>query len=775
MRLMGAMSWLPWRWLLRRAARSQGFLDPLALLSRLRRFGQPAEVAEPIELLRAGMVFHARGLINTRVIQHNLDWIWPYWIERQFDPYSSAFMPRAFSITHVNLTHRNWTAVGRPDCACLPISDERGLITPQHDGWSVDAWVLGDDNERLYPSRLPAAHTQQSLSQAPDGLSLTTQSATANLSLHTSAWLERDANGPVLCMRYQAHADGGGRLAVALRPYNPEGISFIEGVSAGLDEDGQWGWRVDDGQARTPASHLVFDTQPSAHYSANYARGDVAAQLDQPSQGLTSQQACDTGLVSAAAVFDLPAQGTQTIQWRMPLAADEAQPARQDWADALAGSARLDVPDSRYQSLYDTAIKTLLLHSVDDIYPGPYTYRRFWFRDAAFIIHGLLNAGFIERSAQALARFPERQVRATGYFHSQDGEWDSNGQALWIIARYYTLTGQFPDGCSPAQWVRALRRGARWIARKRLDKATGKPHAGLLPAGFSAEHLGPNDYYYWDNDWSVAGLRAASQALLAVGEADLAAWMEAQAEDFAGSIEAAHNADERRLGQALLPASPHRRMDAGAIGSVAIGYPLQSVGEHDPRLLATVEHLLAAHCVHGGFFQEMIHSGVNAYLTLHLAQILLRAGDARGLELTDAVADLASATGQWPEAIHPGTLGGCMGDGQHVWAAAEWVNVMRNAFCREEPGGLVLGAGIQPRWLASGQAMAFGPTPTPYGQVSVTIAPVAPSADNAAGGHQVEWQLDGDNPEWARIALPGYAPVEVAGDARSARVDEGSA
>jgi hypothetical protein len=71
-------------------------------------------VSEPIELLRAGVVFHARGLINSRVIQHNLDWVWPYWIERQFDPNDVSFIPRAFSITHINLTHRNWTAIGYP-------------------------------------------------------------------------------------------------------------------------------------------------------------------------------------------------------------------------------------------------------------------------------------------------------------------------------------------------------------------------------------------------------------------------------------------------------------------------------------------------------------------------------------------------------------------------------------------------------------------------------------------------------------------------------------
>ena len=51
--------------------------------TRLRSFAQPSEVAEPIELLRAGALFHARGLVNTKAIQHNLDLVWPYWVERR--------------------------------------------------------------------------------------------------------------------------------------------------------------------------------------------------------------------------------------------------------------------------------------------------------------------------------------------------------------------------------------------------------------------------------------------------------------------------------------------------------------------------------------------------------------------------------------------------------------------------------------------------------------------------------------------------------------------
>ncbi|MBD3271671.1 MAG: hypothetical protein GF384_03930, partial [Elusimicrobia bacterium] len=72
------LKWLPWRLMIRQLARRHGFLDPIELISRLDRLAQPSEVAAPIELIREGAVLHARGLINSRVIQHNLVWIWPY-------------------------------------------------------------------------------------------------------------------------------------------------------------------------------------------------------------------------------------------------------------------------------------------------------------------------------------------------------------------------------------------------------------------------------------------------------------------------------------------------------------------------------------------------------------------------------------------------------------------------------------------------------------------------------------------------------------------------
>jgi hypothetical protein len=186
----------------------------------------------------------------------------------------------------------------------------------------------------------------------------------------------------------------------------------------------------------------------------------------------------------------------------------------------------------------------------------------------------------------------------------------------------------------------------------------------------------------------------------------------------------------------------------------------------DPRLLDTVEFLLERCFVDGAFFQDMIHSGLNAYLTLHIAQVLLRAGDPRYLELIDAVAALASPTGQWPEAIHPHTAGGCMGDGQHVWAAAEWVVMLRNCFLREEGGGLILCSGIPARWMAAGETIAFGPAATEFGSVSLRVEPLQ------AGRVRVSWEATWHGAEPPiELRLPDFTPVTAPPGATSLELE----
>lgn len=732
---MSWMKWLPWRFILRHAARSQGFLDPVALMARLESFTQPSEVREPLELLRAGVVFHARGLINSRVIQHNLDWVWPYWIERQFNPQDDSFIPRAFSVSHINLSHRNWTAIGYPDCNELPIVDPRGLLTPFLDGWSLDGWILTEDGRWLLPSRAVDCDQRQTLE--PD-LSIITKTRLNDLALFSSATVQLESGIPVCKLTLKAKTDTRGWLVLALRPQNPEGVSFIHDVRL---SKGRNTWVIDNNHS------VEFSSPAERHHVSEYSNGDVLHHLkDLQDQ---TQGTCDVGMVTAAALFLLDVGKESQITASISLGDSVATSLHTNaWGNLYEKRCKLVCPDPNYQFLYDAAVTSLILHSPDDVYPGPYTYKRFWFRDAAFIIHALLCVGFLDRAERALARFPERQT-ALGYFRSQEGEWDSNGEVLWIVERFHTLTGR----PIPIDWHRPIIRGARWIMRKRLDNNLNVPHAGLLPAGFSAEHLGPNDYYYWDDFWGVAGLRAAHTLLEKVDLKAATIFSEA-AGDFAAAVDRSLATCQSRLGRPAMPASPYRRLDAGAIGSLAAGYPLQLWEPDDPRLLDSIEFLLNQCFVKGAFFQDMIHSGLNAYLTLHVAQVLLRAGDPRYIELMDTVAKLATSTGQWPEAIHPLTGGGCMGDGHHVWAAAEWLMMMRNLFVREEKMKLVICEGIPERWFDKGDPIYFGPAPTAFGSVSITLTP------DSGRGVRVSWEgAWHQEAPVIEVRLPGFDPV----------------
>jgi hypothetical protein len=770
---------LPWKFIVKRAARAYGILDPALWLARVRQFSQPSEVQEPIELLRAGVLFHARGIVNVKAIQHNLDWVWPYWVERQFDPGDVSFIPRAFSFSHVNLTHRNWTAIGLPELSIYPIVDPRGLVTPMQDGWSIDFWLFDNAGRTCLPSRTKEDHALQELKVDGD-LAVKTTVRESALTIEQTARVVAVGDSAEVEIKVRATSPGGGRVVIAIRPYNPEGVQFIDSLVARPDHDG---WVVNDGQ------EVIIDRPADTVLTSDYAGGDVFSQLVPDASEAEPPEArkrhppgevhCATGMATAASIYQLAGDAIE-LKVRVPLEKEiaalgnpeqfhaKSRVALRDWSTVDASTAALRIPDARLQFLYDAAIRTVTLLSADEIVPGPYTYRRFWFRDACIMMNTMLAVGMAARCRRAIERFPERQLR-NGYFRSQEGEWDSNGQVLWILDRYETVTGESLGIALNDAAMKAV----TWIAKKREPMAEGVLHAGLLPPGFSAEHLGPNDYYYWDDYWAVAGLQAAERLFLRAGRTTTAATARREADDMAAAIERSVRAIPRRRSLGGIPASPYRRLDSGAVGSLVADYPLQLTPAGDPRIMATVEGLLRTSFHNGGFFQEIIHSGINAYLTLDVAQTLLRAGDARYRELVETVAAIASPTGQWPEAIHPLSGGGCMGDGQHGWAAAEWLMMMRNIFVREESDRLIVGSGVFAEWLdelGPDADLHFGPTATPWGPVSVTITRDGEEALVTIAGtwRRQAPRIDVFLPSWgAALDVSAGAPIRIARGART--------
>jgi hypothetical protein len=106
----------------------------------------------PGELLPVGARTLFRALRTRSAAQLGTDWVWPYWLDRQLDPSSPAFVPRGHLPFLTNVTARNWTAVGNLDSPWEAVVDQRGLVTPWFDSWSLDWWVGAEDRWHL-PSR----------------------------------------------------------------------------------------------------------------------------------------------------------------------------------------------------------------------------------------------------------------------------------------------------------------------------------------------------------------------------------------------------------------------------------------------------------------------------------------------------------------------------------------------------------------------------------------------------------------------------------------------
>lgn len=704
---------IPWKFILRRVSHANGFIDPIAVLSSFNRFARPAQYVAPTELLRAGAQLHARGLLNSQAIQHNLDWLWPFWVQEQFNARSESFVPRAFSISHINLTHRNWTAVGLPDSPELAVVDPSGMVMPFHDGWSLDFWIVDPEGVDIIPAG--TSESNQHIQHDPV-LAVETQTVRGGGALVVHATVDRREGIPVCRISARGMAKHKAWLTVSLRPANPEGISFVNRVARVRTGDGGEGWRIN-------GKHTVGLQGGARHAFSHYTEGDVYHKIKKGRLGEEPEEIrCEVGMATAAALYELAPGESRSIEVTVPLRRERRKgggtprtPA-EAWRHSLEGSCRADLPDRHEAFLFHNALRTMILHTVDEAYAGPYTYRRFWFRDAVLIAHALACAGLRDRAKYVVASFFSRQ-ESNGYFLSQEGEWDSNGQVLWMLQRLLELTGEAP----PAKWAKPIRHAARWIVHKRRSERHGGAYAGLMPAGFSAEHLGPNDSYYWDSFWSVAGLRSAAALMRALGDEKSAHTFEHEAGDLWRAIGRSLALVEDRLGMPAMPASPSRRIDSAAAGSLATAYPLQLSAPDDEYVGGTIEYLWNNCLVSGALFHDISHSGINPYLSLHLAQALLRRNDPRSVVLLRSVGALASPTGQWPEAIHPRLHTGCMGDGQHVWAAAEWVMMVRNCLVREERdrNQLILCSGLGPEWLEREKEFVFGPAPTAYGDVTV--------------------------------------------------------
>lgn len=695
----------------------------------------------PRELFQLTAPMIARGVLNFAVLQMKRDWVYPYWTHRQLDPHSSSHIPRAQNPLLMNLTHRNWTMLGTPTGFHEAIVDPRGAVTPLPREWSIDVW-LSTGKKLFFPSL--AEEVEQTLDT--DTPRITTVFRWQDLRLVIESFVHKVRRGTdVLFHRARvvntSPSPRRGSLYIAIRPFNPEGVAPVESIE----------FRSPRLAYVNDAVGLVFAQEPDWVLCAGAAEGDVAGLLprgedstspdrDADKRGRRARISCPQGLAQAVAAFafQLAPQADRVVDCSAALATEKElrrrpvkatwkvsyehrrQEQHQEWTREIESGAGFRFPDPHLQALFAACRLSLLqLHDGDFLSPGPYLYHRFWFRDAAAMLRALDVLGYPGRVRQVIDAFPRRLAR-DGFFRGPEGEWDSNGAVLWTVYQHYLMTR------SPAwlkQWYPALRRGAAWVQRMRgKNQDPNSAGKGLMPRSLSAEHLGTVDQYYWDSLWSLAGVKAMREIALELRDLLRADRFQEEAEDFETDILESFARLTERLGRPLMPAGPDRTFDEGAVGSLCSIYPLRLFGPEVPYPRETARALDEKFVDEKGFFHPFIHSGYNPYLTLQLAHSFLYLGNpAAAWRLAAAVFRQATPPYSLPEAIHPRTGGGAMGDGHHGAAAAEIILFLRDCLLLEEKNSLQLLPGIGPELFQHKRPFHVQNAPTQFGNFSFAV------------------------------------------------------
>jgi hypothetical protein len=672
----------------------------------------------PTELIPLNTMQISRGLLNFTLLQSLEGWVLPYWAERQYDPADAGFIPRSHLGLSINITRRNWTAVGNPLCTVEPVVDPAGAVMPLRNRWTSECW-LKCGGEVYFPSR--SGDVQQSLRE---GLPIvTTTYEYGTIRLDQTVYVNGTTLFQEVSVTNRGSAERDCTLAFAIRPFNAEGACLLREIRF----EGSDNSFILDGTER-----FMLPGPPDSVHCSNHAGGDSAGffAVTGETSGASTGAACPVGLANGYAAYALELAPREHRNFRARMSLDGKKPGPGDvhqsevaWKSLLGSGTEITTPDEHVNTILRASLATLLmLTDGDSITPGPWTYHQFWFRDAAVMLRGLDAFAFHTQARAVILAFPSRQ-EASGYFRSQQGEWDSNGQALWTACQHAVLSH---DTSFVPELIGPLGKGALWIARKRREEAGPGISPGLMPPGLSAEHLGLADRYFWDNWWSGAGLEAYARLCRITGRYTEEQSTRLELQEYRRDIERAVGAVQKSKGIDVIPAGPSRGIDCGMIGSCAPWYPLQQYPPGDTRMRRTLETLTDRYFLHGLFFQEFIHSGKNPYLTLQIAQAWLYAGEReRFWNMFSNVLRHASPTLNYPEAIHPLTGGGTMGDGHHGWAAAEVALSLRGAFVREmwtqdnDIPLLILLGGVPRHWFLPGRNFTIRHAPVPGGVVSL--------------------------------------------------------
>ena len=674
-------------------------------LESILNMGKKSEVTFPKELIPLNLEVLIKGLLTSRVFEVNSNWVFPFWVEEQLNPKSDVFIPRGANIFAINTTYRNWTILGSIESDEKGVIDLKGMISPKENFPSLDIFIQYN-NEYFFPSRNKIEQTVDDLT----GIIKTFYNG-SDFEYNFETFSSEKDKGIFLKYNFKSKKSGLYRFLFLIRPFNPESFIPIFDIE------------IKDNKVFTNSSSFLIPLTKDYKFILFDDETDINDFKVNEKNRITSKYGLSTGGIyyelnlneNEEKNFELflPQEENYSIDLNFDKSKDDKIFfMKKERENELI----IDVPDDNINRIFNSNkiyLKSLI--NSEYITPGPLTYKKFWFRDSAYMIPALMKIGDLKRAEKIIEYF-KKKIKRDGYFQSQVGEWDSNGQAIFTMAEYYRYT---KDKEFLNEFYPYIKKGAEWIERKRKKYVDSY---GLLPSSFSAEHFGPNDLYYYDDYFGLKGLLDASSLANEIGNKNDSENFLKYYLEFKIDVRKAIDKDQKRLNKKICVGAFGRNIDASIIATFTSIFPLNLDLLSKDEIMNSYEELRKRFFVNTCFYQNITHSGINLYLTLEIAEALLYLNkEKEATNLFDSVISLLTKTYTGPEAINPKSLGGCEGDGHHGWLVAELIHFIRNSLLFEKENGVVILSGSRKEWFKDGDKILFNNGVTYFGNISFEV------------------------------------------------------
>jgi len=440
------------------------------------------------------------------------------------------------------------------------------------------------------------------------------------------------------------------------------------------------------------------------------------------------------------------------------------------WRDQI-NRITLRLPDDRVQAAAQASLGYLQIATdPNGVHPGPLAHNAVWVRDTAYIGLALLQAGHSDLVKSFIPNIFDEQTEDGKIPPIQgedapwlDDEWDSQGQAIFLVTTYYRYTRDIE---TLRQYYPQMRLAGEFIRDLRANYVPTNPSAqGLLPPSLSAEDLGPKDqHYYWDNLWAIIGLSELAYASDILGETD-SDWASAEA----NSINQAILASVKSLLGENLPYLPVSVEELGtpamARGAVPMIFPSGAFEADGDFIRRSFEYYFDQFVkpYQGGFVHR--EGQFWTYGGMELAHAFMRVGmesalhDVLGWTLSNQTLNGVYA---WAEQVSPSGLGFTGGDMPHAWAAASFYMLARNLVVWEDGDVIRLFAHTPSWWFEDGREVVANGLPTIHGDITIrTSTDVSMTENSWRGTLRFSYELQGEMPAGGMIWHLPYPPSNI--------------